>query len=213
MKQLCLLGVLSTLLAATSAQGAVIISNLPCCGQITVQNAAISNNLAAGFVMPAGQDYSLNSITMQMTVFPGAFGISVTLHGGSATAPSGGALLTLDNPVFGSGSTAYTFTPLSVFTLLADTNYWIVLQGDGNTQNTVNWNSALNGVTPTGLATFLGQTADANFPPTTAFVSPYRFAFEVNADPISNNPVPEPSTWALMSAGSALLYALRRRKP
>lgn len=210
MKELYLLGVVSVLLAVSPAQATPLISNLPCCGQITNLTAAIANNLAAGFALPAGTDYSLTSVTLNMSVFTGG-SVILTLHGGSASAPSGAALAAFDNPNFPSGAaTPYTFTPSSPFTLLANTNYWLVLQGDGNTQNTVNWNSAQPGLTPTGIATFLGQTSDSGFPPTTATTSANRFAFQVDGEVVTSD-VPEPGTYTLLATGLAAMCWRRRR--
>lgn len=200
------------LLASLPASAATLISNLPLAGNQINNDFAIANNLAAGFSLASGTDYNLTSATLALQVFPAATSVQVTLYGGSSTAPSGLALVTFTNPSFGSGAQSYAFTPTSAFTLVGGSNYWLVLEGDGSTQNSVTWNSNAPGVTATGIATFLGQTTGAGLPPTTAFTGTNRWGFQIDGDPITTGTVPEPSTYVLITTGLGAFFLRRSRQ-
>lgn len=189
------------------ASATTLIANLPQSVGAFNSDFAINNNLAAGFGMPAGGDYFLDSLTLQMTVFSSFTFAAVSLYEGSDLAPSGTAVATFTNPTFTNGVTSpYVFVPTASFTLLSSTNYWIVLEGDGATLNSVNWDSSSPSVTATGLATFLGQTIGESLPPTTTFAPARRFSFQVDG-----TAVPEPST-GLLAVLAALGCLIARRR-
>ena len=216
MKNSTLFGALALSLTAFTAPGAVIISNLPFGNPGIVSNAfAVNLNVAAGFSMPAGPNYSLDSVTLELTLFSSFSGVTVSLYGGDSSAPSGAALAVLSNPSLPAPGThqPYTFTPAGALTLNASSNYWIVLDGAGSSSSSVEW-SAGSAAPPTGLGTFLGQRQAAALPPTTPMTLGNNLiaAFEVNGtSQATNGQVPEPGTITLLGAGFAALAFLRRR--
>jgi len=183
---------------------ATLIGNYP--QSIPNENlAAVNNNVSNGFILPAGIAYTLYSVTIEMLVYSTFTSVHLDLYGGTATGPTGASLVSLVDPGLVAGANsdppkAYTFTPVSLFTLQPSTNYWLVLDGAGSDAAAVYWSGSLPGVTPSGIATFLGTNAVSRPPD---WIS----TFQVDGTPA----VPEPATAALLVAGAALLWVRRGR--
>ena len=130
--------------------------------------------------------------------------VNLSEFGGPASSP-GDAIAFLNTPPANDGSAAsFTFDSSGGLNLLANQNYWLLVQGtDEYTQAGFTWDG---GGDPTGVMTYNGsekyQTGEF-FEPSTA--TP---AFDINVAA-----VPEPSTFALMMIPLGLQGArwLRRR--
>jgi hypothetical protein len=169
-----LLAALLTLASGASAE--TLIGNYPPSNDLVLDCVADvfqDCSTAAGFTMPAGPDYRLESVTLRLDVYAiSEFSLLVRLYAGES-APTGSALMTLVNPTLSFGVGDFVFTPPARFTLAAATTYWIVVngsvQGSPFDGQYIAWRGSSPGITPTGLATSAGFTIGPNgqFPPTT----------------------------------------------
>lgn len=142
-----------------------LISNLP--GNDGTQSATLNDtrNKGMGFTMPAGQDYTLEYVTLRLRTSAAGATPIVEIWTNSGGVP-GAVIETLTGPALApSGIASYDFTS-SGTTLVGGTSYWIVAYGPAGA-TTYDWMASSPAQTPTGLATHLGATFDTNGPPPT----------------------------------------------
>jgi hypothetical protein len=145
-----------------------LISNLS-----GAENAEISLDsgrvAAVGFTMP-DTSYKLTTARLKLRMGAGeSDSIVVRLFrnaGGNPSTP----ILTFHQPflpVENNQPQVTTFTPQAIYTLQADSTYWIVVYNAGS--GSVGWTTGSPSLTPTGIATFAGARVDsltAPSPPT-----------------------------------------------
>lgn len=142
----------------------VLISNLN-----GAENASIpldsGRAAAVGFTMP-DTSYLLNFVRLKLEL-DSLDGDSIVVRlyrnaGGAIGAP----ILTFNNPLIPDESgepVVTTFLPPSLYTLAADSTYWIVVHNAGT--GTVDWTTGIPSLTPTGLATHYGAKIDEGVAP------------------------------------------------
>ena len=141
-----------------------IISNLD--GNDLTQSAGLSStrNKGMGFTMPAGDDYTLNHVTLRLDT--NGVPVPIVEIWTDVAGLPGASIETLTNPTFAaSGIANYDFTS-SGTTLAAGTSYWIVAYGAAGTPS-YDWKASSPAQIPTGIATHLGALFDTNGPPPT----------------------------------------------
>jgi hypothetical protein len=161
----------------------VLISNMPGNdGTGTLLNgdsSTVDNSKAAGLIMPAGLDYSLDDVVLRLEIQDAANNPVIQIWSNSGGTP-GTSLMTLTNPTFTIGVIAnYSFTPPSQFTLAAGQTYWIVIYNDSPGADSFEWYANSPAITPTGIATSAGYLYSTGPPPPTASSSYYN-SYEVN---------------------------------
>ena len=199
------------LLAAPVAvvHAAVILSNYPPTND--TNTTADVDNLrwkALSFAMPAGQSANLGLLTVRL----GGYSLLTDVpifeirdHTGSTTSPGPNILASFAAPGPGPDTAIrnYTFTPTSAFTLQAGTSYWLVARGPDSTSS-VYWRGSSPAITPTGIATYGGQSLF-----TTNAGSTWSASATINSFELLDI-VPEPGSAALLAIGAVTLV-LRRR--
>jgi hypothetical protein len=142
-----------------------IISNLD--GNDGTQSADV-NNLrvkALGFLMPAGDDYFLDYVTLRLETFGAGVAPIVELWT-NAGGQLGSLVETLSNPAFAaSGIANYDFAS-SGSTLTAGSGYWVLVYGVAGADQ-FDWKASSPSQTPTGIASHLGALWGTTGPPPT----------------------------------------------
>lgn len=141
-----------------------LISNLD--GNDGTQSAGLNDtrNKGMGFTLPAGDDYTLDYVTLRLDTAAGIAPI-VEIWSNAGGVP-GAAIETLSNPTFApSGIANYDFTS-SGTTLTAGETYWIVAYGPVGAAG-YDWKASSPAQFPTGIASHFGATFDTNGPPPT----------------------------------------------
>ncbi|HYJ34332.1 MAG TPA: choice-of-anchor R domain-containing protein [Candidatus Binatia bacterium] len=141
-----------------------LISNLS-----GAENAEISLDsgrvAAVGFTMP-DTSYALTAARLKLRVGAGeSDSIVVRLFRNSGGNPSS-PILTFNKPLLlpeNNTPTVSTFTTPVLYTLQADSTYWIVVYNAGS--GSVGWTTGSPSLTPTGLATFAGARLDSLIAP------------------------------------------------
>jgi uncharacterized repeat protein (TIGR01451 family) len=157
--------VLACAIAQPAAAQVTLISNLD--GNDATQSFGLddSRNKGMGFTMPAGDDYTLEYITLRLETASGIAPI-VELWTDAAGVP-GAVIETLSNPSFApSGIANYDFTSTGT-TLTAGASYWVVAYGPAGVA-TYSWKGSSPAQFPSGIASHLGATFDTNGPPPTS---------------------------------------------
>jgi hypothetical protein len=185
--QILLLGALTTLTLGSIAAPSYaisIIDNVPASNDNLSSTISANANTAVSFTIPAGNtDYILNSVVLRLGLYAATGDTPVlTIRQGGRTNPSSNVVANFTNPAGqGAANRAYTFTPTTSFTFLANTRYWLYLSASAGSGN-FNWRASDNAATntPSGIATFgaYRQTTNGgrNFSPGTNFNT-----FAVNA--------------------------------
>jgi hypothetical protein len=193
-------------------QAVPIISNLPGNDQTsTFLNAptggsnggADYDSKAAGFALPAGPDYLLDSVELRLEFFNLSSVPVIEIYDDNGGAPSA-PLTTLANPSFSVGTATYAFTPSSPLTLTGGNTFWVVASNAATVANSYRWLASSPAITPTGIATSAGYLFDYGPPPPSS-PSSFKNSYAVNATMI-----PEPSTLALSVVGVIVLRIRRR---
>ena len=153
------------LIAPPAYAQTVLISNLP--GNDGTQSAALSDLRvkAMGFTMPAGDDYTLDHVTLRLDTVGAGTSPIVELWTNSG-GQLGTLVETLANPTFTTaGIVEYDFTS-SGSTLTAGAGYWILAYGVAGAPG-YDWKANSPAQTPTGVATHLGALFGTSGPPPT----------------------------------------------
>ncbi len=127
-------------------------------GTPSTVNATVIRSV--GFTVPGGNDYTLNSLTLQLAN-PGASARSVTpaLYDDSSGHP-GTLIQTFDamNLAGSAASASYTSAPSAAVTLTNGTTYWIVVSASNNSS----WEGTNPLQAPSGTFTFVGYRTSSN---------------------------------------------------
>jgi len=155
-------------LVAGAASADELISNLP--GNDGSQSASLQDGRikAMGFTMPAGDDYTLDSVDIRLDI-TGDVDPLVRIFDDVGGVPTTELVELVDPPVIGIGIDTYSFTPPAAFPLEGGQTYWIVVYNVG--AGDMDWKASSPGVTPTGIATHAGgyfSTTSGPLPPTTS---------------------------------------------
>lgn len=187
--QVLLLGALTTLTLgsiATPSYAIALIDNSPATNDNLSSTISSTANTAVSFTIPAGSDYILNAVVLRLGAYAATGDTPVlTIRRNSVlgTNPSSTVLANFTNPAGqGALTTAYTFTPTTSFTFLANTTYWLYLSASAGN---FTWRGSNDGTTntPSGIATFgaYRQTANGG----TTFSAGTNFnTFAVGATPV-----------------------------
>lgn len=168
---------------STPAGADLLIGNMPGNdGTGTYLNGdanSLDNSKAAGFTMPAGTGYFLDTVVMRLEIIEAANNPVVQIWSNSGGIP-GTPLVTLTNPPFTIGGIfSYAFTPPSPVTLEAGQTYWVVIYNDSAGADRFEWFANSPAITPAGLATNAGYLYSTGPPPPTV-PSSYYNSYEVN---------------------------------
>jgi hypothetical protein len=186
------------------ARADVIISNYPPANddaQSTISSPGGLFSNAAGFTLPAGSVYSLDSVQLRLHRSDVDAGMTLDLFADIAGSPGGAPLASFVVPSFPLAVSDVVFTPSSPVTLLPSTTYWIAATGTSPTSSGIQWLASDPNITPTGIATSAGFRFDSagSYPPTAS--SAVMNTYIVNA-----TAVPEASA-VLCLAVSSLVVA------
>jgi hypothetical protein len=208
-------GIGASFLGAMAPASQVIIGNMPGNdGTSTFMNAPAGgsngggdfDSKAAGFTMPGGLPYTLDSVTLRLNFFNTVSVPRVQMYTNVGGNP-GSLIQTLANPSFATGTGSFVFTPTSTLTLNAGQTYWIVVWNDAPVANSFQWMANQPSIAPSGIATNAGYRFNFGAPPPTGNSTVFN-TYEVHA-----TLVPEPASGlALLLAGGALLRRRRRSK-
>jgi hypothetical protein len=196
-------------LLAPVAAADLILGNYPPTND-TGTTAGVTNlrQKALSFAMPAGSDYTVSSVTLRLGnyITPGDGAIlEIRNHTGSTTAPGTTVLGSFTAPASASNTIAdFVFSPVGAITLQASTAYWIVLLGAAS-PSTFDWRGSSPSVTPTGIASYGGQSLF-----TTNAGSSWTTSATINTFQIDGVAVPAPVGAGVLAIGC--LVATRRRR-
>jgi hypothetical protein len=205
---------------AGSARADIIISNLP--GNDAsgtwlnappggANGGSSYDSKAAGFLLPPGGSFSLASAQLRLTFFDTASVPVISLYNDIGGNP-GSLLFNFTNPPIGVGTDTFTFLPPAPFHLLPGSAYWLVASNAATVADSFVWRDNDPPITPTGIATSTGFRFDFTGPAPQDGGDTFLDSFQVNANA---DPLPEPSTLALLGLGGGGLAAWRwwrRRK-
>jgi hypothetical protein len=205
--------IVSLVFATSQASAVIIISNFPPANDNSGSTVASITDLfakGAGFTMPAGLPYQLDSVTMRLTRNDVSATMVLNLFGDTGGNPVGPSLVSFVIPAFGLGTSDITFTPSASFTLLPSTTYWLAATGASPTADGIIWRASSPGITPTGVATSAGYrfSSVGTYPPTGG-------SSILNTYQINGTQVPEPSTlaiWSLLGALGITIGWWRRKR-
>ena len=157
-----ILGAACVALCVSSASADIVIGNYPPTND--TGTTADTDNLrrkSISFAMPAGSAYDITSVTLRLQnyITPADIAVlEIRNHTGSTTAPGLTVVGSFTAPASGAAAVGdFTFTPVGTITLLPSTSYWIYVYGfDAITS--FDWRGSSPSVTPTGIATYGGQS-------------------------------------------------------
>ena len=204
----------------------IIISNYPFTNDSTGTNLFVGNanggdsvpkSKAAGFTMPAGLSYTLDSVTLRLMNLIGSPTLQLDLFADSGGNPVGPSLVSFAIPPLPGGFSDVTFTPSAAFTFSPSTPYWLAAKGVGHsglTEDTIGWRASLPGITPTGIAASDGyRFSSSGVDPPTDASDGILNTYQVDGTPLASE-APEPSSLTLFGLGALGLagYRWRRRR-
>jgi hypothetical protein len=202
-------------LAPAVCRANVVIGNLAA-GDGSNQSIDSGNWFAASFTM-GSVAYSLSDVQIRLGGNPNStttFTLQSDATVPAPSHPSGTDVATFTHPSFSGGTTTYTFTVSSPFTLAANTTYWLV--GRTNAGATA-WKRSNPQTNPSGSgATFGSYALSGNSGATWTDTTANSPIFQV--DGTSTVGTPEPSSLVLVStvacvAGAVALRRWRTRRP
>ena len=159
---------------------------------------------ALGFTMP-GTPYSLDSVILRLEISDYTTTTTNLALYSDNSLQVGTALLSFNSPSFlQNGVHNYLFTPVSPFTLQANSTYWLVFYSSDNGR--VDWKADSAGIDPSAIATYAGVYWDSTFPPSGS-------SSTINSLQVDGTaaPVPIPGSLLLLGPGLLGLAAIRRR--
>ena len=156
---LVIIGIGLVLVTVQPAKAVVVLSNLSS-GDGTTSTIKENTRRAAGFTIPAGIDYTLNSVTLQLAnIGSTTRTVIVEIHADLNSDPGEViATLPLINLEANVTSASYITTVTSTLTLTAGKTYWIVVYASNNAQ----WIGSDPVQAPTGMFTFVGYQASSD---------------------------------------------------
>lgn len=202
---------------AGSASAATIIGNLPGNdGTSTFINApsggsdggGVLDSKAAGFTMPLGLDYALDSVLLRLNLFNLSSVPEVVLYDTDGGGNPGSPLVAFVNPAFALGPGTYSFSPSQPFVLDAGTTYWVVVSNATLVANSFQWLANNPSITPTGIATSAGYRFDNGAPPPVG-VSTVFNSYEVQGTAVA---VPAPPICVFLGVGVAAVLRRTMRR-
>ncbi len=222
-KLVVLLGILLLSLAGwtSSAPASVIVTSYN--GNTSGTQSILSNNgKALGFMMPAGTDYTLNSVTVELTLTTSST-VTAYIYSNTHGVTTGnntpnqlvGTFISL-TPAANSTPTAYTFTLESPLTLSASSGYWLVLEdtssfgwasSDADTGTSGYQPYFSSSIGATSIGGYFG-TAGTN-PSGWSASNGVTNDFTIDATALT---VPEPETYALLFGAGLVLFFWQCRK-
>lgn len=209
-------------LATSAWAGTIIAAGSPLGSGLTISGgASIFSSVAtaaAGFVLPAGANYTLDDAQVLLTFDGEANPINLTaqLFADTSGNPSGSALVSFSNsgicPCANGAVVDATLTPQSAFTLLASHTYWLALEAIGSDRN-IAWEATTTSNPYTGIATYAGSRRSSTYPATESLpsTSQVNLIFAIDATQVVVGGVPEPATAGLAGLGVLGLVWVKRR--
>jgi hypothetical protein len=184
--QILLLGALTTLTLgsiAAPSHAISLIDNFPQTNDNRGSAIDTQSNTAVSFTTPAGDiRYRLDSVVLRLGGYSRQGDTPVlTIRQGGGLNPSTTVVANFTNPVGqGAPNRAYTFTPTTSFTFLANTRYWLYLS---TSAGVVSWRASNDGTTntPSGIATFGAYRVTTNGGASFSPAGNLRNTFGVNA--------------------------------
>jgi hypothetical protein len=193
---------------AGTASADLILGNYPQTND--TGTTADTDNLrrkALSFAMPAGSAYDVTSITLRLGnyITPGDSAIlEIRDHTGSTTAPGLSVIGSFTAPASTSATIAdFVFTPVGSVTLQPSTSYWIYVYGLDATTS-FDWRGSSPSITPTGIATYGGQSLFTSNGGTSWTSSATINTFRIDGV------VPAPGSAILLMAGAVAAFRRRR---
>lgn len=212
-RALALLVFSAVLLVSIPVRATVILGNLPSNADSGSNPLSTTNHKAVSFNMGSA-DFLLDSVVLRLN--RSAFGggptdpIMELRDDSSDPLIPGTTLFTFPNPIApASNFNNEVFTPPLLFTLLADTTYWLVVRsGSLADDSNLLWSASnFPGITPTGVGATLGNYRSSSDGGANWNDSTFQNSFQINGTRI-----PEPGTLALFGLGLAGLGFARRKK-
>jgi hypothetical protein len=197
-RTLALAGLIA-LTAPPAADAALVIGNLPATNDAAASTLSAGQFKAMAFTIVAFAD--LDSAVLRLR-FDSDTAPVLTLNADAGGRP-GSTLVTFTSPAFPSGSVQQvTYTPVTPFTLVGGTTYWLTLTGRGSGFTT--WVASIPPITPIGdIAGHAGSSLNGA-------VSDRLNSYQVNSKATASAAVPAPPTLLLGVVGAGLIGLTRR---
>ncbi|MBF2055922.1 MAG: hypothetical protein IGQ45_01610 [Cyanobacterium sp. T60_A2020_053] len=191
--------------------------------QFFISSSNVNASKEAGFTMPSGNPYSLDSIDLRLRIVNTTGTPQLTnfsLFADVGNNPGESPLVDFDLTAFNNSLSTiangtvdtFNFTPISPFTLSPDTTYWFAVRSNASSSGIIAWRSNNPNIAPTGIATSAGYRINITgvFPPTT--VNNFFSTYQLNGTEITSPPVTTPegsNVVALIFFGGVLVMGLK----
>jgi len=207
------------------SQADTLLSNFP--GPFSSDSSTVGLNfldfqVAVGFTVPGGTNYTITDVQMPLLLMVGHQGQNgeavLELRNDAPGTPGGSVLQSFLTPPPLNPSDnfqTYTFLPQGGFQLQGGESYWLVLRRLAGSATYVEWQRSLNDVMPTGLASGISyqcsSSAGATWQPCVIqglFGPDVVVADAINVS-VQSTGAPEPGTALGLSGGLVLLLIVR----